>query len=136
MLRTRHYRFASLGLGAGTGGTLYWFGIDILLSSAITVALAVSVALLFRINRDFPDKLTGNSWEDGRWTAVSLTVTNFAALVGVQWLPLSDGYHAAVSLLVILIGLSAYLGGSLAEMERDRPDNDRTDEDTTVPEGD
>ena len=120
MLQARHHRALSLGIGVGTSGTLYWIGIDILLSSAIAVASAVSVTLLFRINREFPERQTGDGWQDGRWTAISMAVANFAALVGVQLIPLPDGYTAAVAFLVISVGLSAYLCGSLAEMERTR----------------
>ena len=126
MSRARAHQVVSFGFTAGTSGTLYLVGIDILLSTAIGAAVGVSIALLFRINREFPERWTGDGWQDGRWTAVSLTVTNFAALVGIQLLPLSDGYNAAVAFLLIFVGLSAYLGGSLAEMERKRSDNKRT----------
>lgn len=122
----------SVGVGTGTAGGLYWMGIDILLVTAIAVALAVSVALLFRITREFPERRTGDGWQDGRWTALSLVVTNFAALVGIQLVPLPDGYSAAVSFLIIFVGLSAYLGGALAEMERDQRRDDGTRENKLV----
>lgn len=130
MLRARHHRVLSLGIGTGVGGTLYWIGIDVLLSSAIAVALAVSVALSLRIRREFPERRTGDGWQDGRWTAISLTVTNFAALVGVRWIPLSNGYIAAVAFLIIFVGFSAYLGGSLAELDRPRSGNEHTETQT------
>ena len=126
MLQARYHRLVSLGFATGTGSVLYWLGIDILLSSAIAVAVAVSIALLFRISREFPERRTGDGWQDSRWAAVSVTVTNFAALVGVQLLALPSGDTAAVSFLVFSVALAAYLSGSLAEMERDRSDSEHT----------
>ncbi|TKX52271.1 hypothetical protein EXE42_16645, partial [Halorubrum sp. SP3] len=126
MLRPRYHRFAAFGLGVGTGGALLWLGIDVLLSSAVAVALAVSVAFQFRTNREFPDRWTGSGWRNDRWTLLSLAVTNFAALVGVRWLPLPNGYGAAVSFLIIFVGVSAYLGGLLAAKERGPFDDERS----------
>ena len=136
MLRARYHRIAALGVGVGAGGALFWLGIDVLLSSAVTFALAVSVALLFRTNREYPEIWSENGWKTDRWTLVSLTVTNFAALVGVQWLALPDGHDAALSFLIIFVGFSAYLGGLLAATERDRSDDEHTVGNTGVPEGD
>ncbi|PSQ55726.1 hypothetical protein BRD22_08500 [Halobacteriales archaeon SW_8_68_21] len=117
---TRRHQLLAIGLGTGVGVTLYWVGIDILLSSAIAVALAVSVVFLCRINRKFPDRRTGDGWQNGRWMTIPMVVINFAALVGVQLAPLPNEYTAAIAFLIIFVGLSAYLGGSLAEMERSR----------------
>lgn len=132
MPRARRHRFASLGFGVGISGILHWLGIDILLLSAVAVAGAVSLVLLFRIKREFPERWTGESWQDSRWMALSLTVTNFAALVGVRLLPLSNTETAAVSFLIILVGFSAYLGGSLSEMERDRSTNGHIQDNTAT----
>lgn len=125
MSRATLHRLGSLALGVLVAGATYWLEIDAPLASAIGVASAVSSLLLLRITREFPDRTTGEGWRDGRWTAVSIGVANFAALVGVQATPLSSGYQAAVAFLLITVGLSAYVGGSLAEMERDRLRSDR-----------
>jgi hypothetical protein len=98
---------------------MFWLGIDVLLSSAIGFAFATALTLLLRIRREFPNRWTGEGWRDGQWTAVSLVSINLSALVGVQSAPLSGGDQAAISLLIILTGFTAYVGGSLAEMERD-----------------
>lgn len=132
MLPARYHRLVSLGCSTGVVASLSLLGIDILLSSAVAIAVGVSIALLFLLNREFPERWTGQSWQDSRWTAVSLIVTNFAALVGIQLLPLSNGNTAAVSFLIIFVGLAAHLSGSLAEMERDRSNNEQTAEDKTV----
>lgn len=127
MERARRHRLGALGCAATAGWVLYWLGIDILLSSGVAAAFGVSLALLFRINREFPNRWTGDGWRDGRWTALSLIVINFAALVSVQLLPLSSGYTGAVSFLIIFVGLAAYLGGALAEMERDHGSRQTTE---------
>jgi hypothetical protein len=114
---------------------MLWLGIDLLLSSAIGLAFATSLALLLRIRREFPNRLTGEGWHDGRWTAVSVISINFSALVGVQALPLPGGYHAAISLVIILTGLTAYVGGSLAEMERHPVRSDHKSSETVVDDG-
>jgi hypothetical protein len=134
MSPTVHHRLGSVVLGALAAGTLYWLGIDVLLSSAVGFAFAVALLLFLRVGREFPHRRTGEGWHDGRWTGVSMLVVNFAALVGVQMLPVPGGYRAAVGLLILLVGFSAYTGGSLAEMERDRRDAGVSGERST-PEG-
>lgn len=136
MSRAHLHRIAALGLGIGAGGALFRFGIDILLSVAVAIALAVSVALQLRTNREYPEVWPGDSLANDRWTIVSLAVTNFAALVGVQWLPLSAGYNAAISFLIIFVGFAAYLGGILAAKARDRPDSEPPVENAPVAESD
>ncbi len=120
MSRARRHRGASLAFGVLVGGAFYWLLVDALLATAVGFAAAASALLLLRISREFPDRTTGDGWEDGRWTAFSLAVANFGALVGIQTIPLENGYRAAIGFLLVFVGLSAYCGGSLAEMERDR----------------
>lgn len=136
MPRVHLHRVAALGLGIGAGGALFWFGIDVLLSVAVAVALAVSVALRLRTNREHPEVWSGDSRANDRWTIVSLAVTNFAALVGVQRLPLSAGYNAAISFLIIFVGFAGYLGGILAAKARDRPGGNPPVENAAVAESD
>lgn len=125
MSRTARHRAGSVALGGLFAGSTYWLGIDVLLSSALGVALAGGLLVTLRVTREFPTRRTGEGWQDGRWTALSLVVANFGALVGLQMTPLPDGYRAAVAFLVILVGFTAYLGGSLAEMEREPSDTAR-----------
>lgn len=120
MRRTALHRALSLALGALLAGTAYWLGIDVLLSGTLGVALGAVVLMLSRVRREFPDRQTGDGWADGRWAGFSVGIANLGALVGLQFVPFPDGYRAAVALLVLLVGLAGYAGGSLAEMERDR----------------
>jgi integral membrane sensor domain MASE1 len=129
------HRILSVALGIALGGMMFWLGIDLLLSSAIGLAFTTALALLLRTRREFPNRWTGEGWREGRWTAVSLISVNFSALVGVQLVPLSGGYQAAVSFVVILTGLTAYVGGSLAEMERDTVCSDHKSSETVVDDG-
>ena len=126
MSRAALHRAASAAFGALVAGAMFWPGIDVLLSSGVGVAVAASLLFTLRVNGEFPDRLTGERWRDGRWTGASLVVINFGALVGLQLVPLPDGYRAAVSALVLFVGLSAYTVGSLAEMERERGQSARS----------
>jgi hypothetical protein len=135
MLQAPFHRILSVALGIVLGGIMFWLGIDPLLSSAIGLAFATTLSLLLRIRREFPNRWTGEGWRDSRWTAVSLISVNFSALVGVQLVPLSGGYQAAISFVIILIGLTAYVGGSLAEMERDAVRSDHKSAETAVDDG-
>lgn len=125
MRRGTLHRTVAIVLGALLTGATYWLDIDPLLSAALGVALAANVLMLLRVRREFPDRQTGDGWRDGRWTALSIGVTNFAALLGLLSVPFPDGYRAAAGVLVILIGFAGYTGGSLAEMERDRTRSER-----------
>jgi hypothetical protein len=120
MWRIALHRALSLALGALLAGTAYWFGIDGLLSGTLGVALAAVALMLLWVRREFPDRQTGDGWTDGRWTGFSVAVANLGALVGLQSVPVSERYRVAVALLVLLVGLAGYAGGSVAEMERDR----------------
>jgi len=134
MRRRTSHRAVALVLGALLAGATYWLGIDVLLSGTLGVALGAVAAMLLRVRREFPDRQTGDGWRDGRWAGFSVGVTNLAALVGLQLVPFSDGYRLAVVLLVLLVGLAGYTGGSLAEMERDRSRRERDGESNgTVP---
>jgi len=125
MSRRALHRTGSAAFGALVAGAMFWLGIDVLLSSGAGVAVAASLLFVLRVTRQFPDRLTGEGWRDGRWTGASLVVVNSGALVGLQLVPLPDRYRAAVSALVLFVGLSAYIGGSLAEMEREREQSAR-----------
>lgn len=127
MNRAVLHRTTALVLGAALAGAMYRLAIDALLSAALGVALAATVAMLFRVRREFPDRQTGDGWADGRWTGLSVGVANVAALLGLLAVPVAEGYRAALGVLVVLVGLVGYVGGSLAEMERDRTRRDRAD---------
>jgi len=131
MNRAVIHRATALVLGGALAGATYRLGIDALLSAALGVALAATVAMLFRVRREFPDRQTGDGWADGRWTGLSVGVANVAALLGLLAAPVPEGYRAALGVLVLLVGLAGYTGGSLAEMERDRTRRDRVDGDPT-----
>jgi hypothetical protein len=91
MSRTALHRFASVALGILLAGALYWFDVAVLLVVAVGLALTASVGLTLRVAREFPGRRTGEGWQDGRWTAVSIGVANTGALVGVQAISLRAG---------------------------------------------
>jgi hypothetical protein len=97
-----------------------WVAGDPMLGGAIGLCLGTVLLLVLRIRREYPDRATGDTWADKRWTGLSNAVVLFAGLVGTIAIPVPTAYEFALSLLVILAGLVGYLAGSLAEMDRDR----------------
>lgn len=111
--------FAAVALGGAAAGAGVWFVGDYLFAGAAGVCVAVGVGLLVYIQRHYPHRTTGEGWRDGRWTGLSVGVVNLAALVGLATVEPSPATLAGAQVLVILAGTVGYLGGSLAEMERE-----------------
>jgi len=127
MRRPTLHRLASLGLGALAAGGAYWLGIDVLLSGSLGLCTGGVALVLLRIRRAYPDRWTGDTWADKRWTGLSVAVVNAVALLGLDLVPVGADYRMALSVLVILVGLFGYGAGSMVEMERDRTQSERGD---------
>ena len=127
MRRPTLHRLASLGLSTLATGGAYWLGIDVLLSGSLGLCVGGVALVLLRVHREFPDRATGDTWADKRWTGLSVAVVNAVALLGLGMVPVSADYRMALSVLVILVGLFGYGAGSMAEMERDRTRSERGD---------
>ncbi|PSP47742.1 hypothetical protein BRC60_08205 [Halobacteriales archaeon QH_1_68_42] len=127
MRRPTLHRLASLVSGALAAGGAYQLGIDVLLSGSLGLCVAGVALVLLRIRRAYPDRATGDTWADKRWTGLSVAVVNAVALLGLTMVPVDAEYRMALSVLVILVGLFGYGTGSMAEMERDRTRSERSD---------
>ena len=127
MRRPTLHRFASLVSGALAAGGAYQLGIDVLLSGSLGLCVAGVALVLLRIRRAYPDRATGDTWADKRWTGLSVAVVNAVALLGLTMVPVDAEYRMALSVLVLLVGLFGYCTGSMAEMERDRTRSERSD---------
>ena len=127
MRRPTLHRLASLGLSTLATGGAYWLGIDVLLSGSLGLCVAGVALVLLRIRRAYPDRATGDTWADKRWTGLSVAVVNAVALLGLTMVPVDAEYRMALSVLVLLVGLFGYCTGSMAEMERDRTRSERSD---------
>lgn len=125
MPRALHW-FGSLLAGVLGGGAVAWVGVGLPLAAVIGLCVATSAFVLGRIYREYPDRATGDSWADKRWTGLSVAVVNAAALVAVQ-APTTDTYPLAAGILIVLVGLVGYASGSMAEMERDRTRDETSD---------
>lgn len=127
MRRPTLNRLASLVSGALAAGGAYQLGIDVLLSGSLGLCVAGVALVLLRIRRAYPDRATGDTWADKRWTGLSVAVVNAVALLGLTMVPVDAEYRMALSVLVLLVGLFGYCTGSMAEMERDRTRSERSD---------
>ena len=127
MRRPTLHRLASLVSGALAAGGAYQLGIDVLLSGSLGLCVAGVALVLLRIRRAYPDRATGDTWADKRWTGLSVAVVNAVALLGLTMVPVDAEYRMALSVLVLLVGLFGYGTGSMAEMERDRTRSERSD---------
>ncbi|PSP52462.1 hypothetical protein BRC67_04300 [Halobacteriales archaeon QH_3_68_24] len=127
MRRPTLHRLASLVSGALAAGGAYQLGIDVLLSGSLGLCVAGVALVLLRIRRAYPDRATGDTWADKRWTGLSVAVVNAVALLGLTMVPVDAEYRMALSVLVLLVGLFGYCTGSMAEMERDRTRSERSD---------
>ena len=127
MRRPILHRLASLVSGALAAGGAYQLGIDVLLSGSLGLCVAGVALVLLRIRRAYPDRATGDTWADKRWTGLSVAVVNAVALLGLTMVPVDAEYRMALSVLVLLVGLFGYCTGSIAEMERDRTRSERSD---------
>lgn len=127
MRRPALHRLASLVSGALAAGGAYQLGIDVLLSGSLGLCVAGVALVLLRIRRAYPDRATGDTWADKRWTGLSVAVVNAVALLGLTMVPVDAEYRMALSVLVLLVGLFGYCTGSMAEMERDRTRSERSD---------
>ena len=127
MRRPTLHRLASLVSGALAAGGAYQLGIDVLLSGPLGLCVAGVALVLLRIRRAYPDRATGDTWADKRWTGLSVAVVNAVALLGLTMVPVDAEYRMALSVLVLLVGLFGYCTGSMAEMERDRTRSERSD---------
>jgi hypothetical protein len=124
MARTALHWLGSSLVGVAAGGAATWFGIDPYLAGPLGFCTAGCVLLLLRVYREYPDRMTGDTWADKRWTGLSFGVINGAALLAM-WASVTDENRLALGILVILVGLLGYTAGSLAEMERDRTRQER-----------
>ena len=125
MRRPTLHRLGSLALGVLAAGAAFRLGIDALLSGSVGLCVGGVALVLLRVYREFPDRATGDTWADKRWTGLSVAVVNAVALLGLGMVPVSADYRMALSVLVILVGLFGYGAGSMAEMERDRTRSER-----------
>jgi len=128
MLRSALRWTGSLVLGVLAVGVAYRFGVDLSVSAVIGLCVAASALVLVRIAREYPDRMTGDSWADKRWTGLSVGVINVAALTAM-WAPDTGEAGLGLGVLVLLVGLFGYATGSMAEMERDRTRAERTGSD-------
>jgi len=124
MLRTALRWLGSLAVGVLAVGVAYRFGVDLPVSAVIGLCVAASALVLARIAREYPDRMTGDSWADKRWTGLSVGVINLAALTAM-WVPDTGEAGVGLGVLVLLVGLFGYATGAMAEMERDRSRGER-----------
>ena len=125
MRRPTLHRLGSLALGVLAAGAAFRLGIDAPLSGSVGLCVGGVALVLLRVYREFPDRATGDTWADRRWTGLSVAVVNAVALLGLTMVPVDAEYRMALSVLVILVGLFGYCAGSMAEMERDRTRSER-----------
>jgi len=128
MTRTALRWFAALAVGAVTGAATAWAVGALSLAAAVGLCTAAGALLLLQVRREYPDRLTGDTWADKRWTGLSVGVVTFAALVGPVSVPVGAEYRAVLQLLVVLTGFVGYAAGSLTGMDRESGRAGDTDE--------
>lgn len=125
MDRRSWHTLAALVAGGGTAGGLGWLVGHVVLALATGLCWACGLALTLRIGRLYPGYATGETWDDKRWTGLSVGVVTLAALIGVSpALPLSNELRLGLGYLVLGAGLAAYAAGTLAVLERVETDAD------------
>ena len=118
MSGSRSHWIGALAVAVLIGVSVYWFAGYALTAAATGIAWGVSIALVLVIKRRFPSFLTGESWQDSRWTGLSSGLTVGAALLGVSpSLPITAELRLALGLLALGVGLAAYTAGTLAVLE-------------------
>lgn len=90
---------------------------DLHLGGALGLCVTASALLLLRVRRDHPDRMTGDTWADKRWTGVSNGVVIVAALAGS--LGATGPERFGLLTVPLATGVVGYVAGSLAEMDRD-----------------
>jgi hypothetical protein len=101
------------------GGASYWFLGYPILALFTGLIWGVSAGVLVRIYRLYPERASGTSWTDKRWTGLGMLLVNGAGLLGVSpVLPFPADLRLGLALLVLGTGLLGYQTAAMAEMER------------------
>ena len=109
----------TVAVTALVGGGSYWLHGFVSLALFTGLVWGVGIGILVRIYRLHPERATGTSWADKRWTGLGVGLLNGAGLLGVSpFLPIPDDLRLGLAFLVLGTGLLGYQAAAMAEMER------------------
>ena len=127
MERTVRDTLVALLVGGGLSIGLYWLGGRISLAAVTGLCWACGLKLTLHIGQSYPTYATGETWAEKRWTGLSTGLVTLAALIGVSpMLPISNELRLGLGFLIGGAALVAYSAGTLAVLERVKPDPNAT----------
>ncbi|KDE60540.1 sterol desaturase [Halostagnicola sp. A56] len=119
MQRTVRDTLVSFLVGGAVCIGLYWIGGFPSLALVTGLCWACGLTLTFHIGHHYPAYATGETWNDKRWTGLSVGLVTLAALIGVSpLLGVTDELRLGLGFLVTGAGFVAYAAGTLAVLER------------------
>ncbi|SFT01286.1 sterol desaturase [Halostagnicola kamekurae] len=119
MQRTARDTLVALLVGCAVSIGLYWIGRYPSLALVTGLCWVCGLKLTLHIGNRYPAYATGETWNDKRWTGLSVGLVTLAALIGVSpLLDVSDELRLGLGFLITGAGFVAYATGTLAVLER------------------
>jgi hypothetical protein len=107
-------RAVSLVAGVVAGGGVYWLGVNGGLAATIGIGTVVAASLSVRLVEADPALTSGESWRENLRTAGLVAFVTLVGFNGVLMVPVAFEYQVA---LYLLVGLSAYVGYAVGELD-------------------
>jgi len=107
-------RAVSLVAGVVAGGGVYWLGVNGGLAATIGIGTVVAASLSVRLVEADPALTSGESWRENLRTAGLVAFVTLVGFNGVLMIPVAFEYQVA---LYLLVGLSAYVGYAVGELD-------------------